>query len=346
LPEFNGELPAATALDELETPGKGQVRALLTMAANPVLTAADGRRLASAFSQLEFFAAVDLFVNETTRHAHVLLPALTPLECDRYPLLEPAMAVRNGARFAPALLPRPAGVLGDWEILVELARRIGRRRGGRWLLADPAARVAGAVKPSRMLDVLLRLGPHRLSLDRLRRAPHGIDLGPLRPSLAERLRRTGRKVELVPADFVEDLPALQRGLEGGADADVLRLVTRRTLGAMNSWLHNSPRLARGARCTLQMHPEDAAHRGLAAGEEVCVSTEVGAIEVLLELTDEMMPGVVSLPFGWGHDRPGARLRVAARHPGASYNDLVSDRAVDRVSGTAALNGVRVTVTRV
>ncbi|HEY3351621.1 MAG TPA: molybdopterin-dependent oxidoreductase [Polyangia bacterium] len=346
LPEIDGELPVAALADEIETPGPGQVRALVMLAGNPVLAAPDGRRLDRALAGLELMVAVDLYLNETTRHAHLVLPAAAPLECDRYPLLEAAMAVGNHARHTRAVLPRPPGVREDWDTLVALADRLGRRRGG---LAGHATRLAcaaaRAVGPARALDLLLRAGPHHLSLAQVEAAPHGLDLGPLRPRLAGLLRRTGRRLPLVPAPLGAELARLATMPEVARGGDELRLITRRLLRSMNTWLHNCPRLVRGPdQCTLRMHPDDAAARGLAAGQRVRVASAVGAIEVPLELGAEMMPGVVSLPFGFGHDRPGARLTAAGVHPGASMNDLLDARWVDAVSGTSVLGGTAVRVT--
>jgi anaerobic selenocysteine-containing dehydrogenase len=341
-PELGGELPATCLAAEIERAGAGQVRALVTLAANPALTVPNGRRVERALERLEFMASIDVYLNETSRHAHVVLPAPTPLEVDRFPLLEPAMAVRQFARLAPAILPRPPGAREDWETLVALAGRLGRRRGGAWRLAGLLGR---AVAPRRVLDLLLRVGPHHLSLAALAAAPHGLDLGPLAPRLAAGLRRSRRRIDVVPALLRAPLAQLERALATGRDEGGLALVTRRELHSMNSWLHNLPRLARAGRCTLRMHPDDAARRGLTAGAMVRLAARVGAIEVPLEISDEMMPGVVSLPFGWGHDRPGTRLTVARAHAGASFNDVADDEVADAPSGTAVLDGIPVEVTR-
>jgi anaerobic selenocysteine-containing dehydrogenase len=204
---------------------------------------------------------------------------------------------------------------------------------------------ACAIGPRRALDVFLRLGPRRLSLARLEAVCGGVDLGPLEPRLAGLLRKAGRRVQLVPEPLRRDLGRLEQHLAktSRAPGERLLLISRRTRRTLNTWLHNSPRLARGGTCTLQMHPEDAARRGMTPGEIVVVASDVGRIEVPVEVTDEMMPGVVSLPFGWGHDRPGARLAVAGQRPGASVNDVIDDRLVDALSGTSVLGGVPVTV---
>jgi anaerobic selenocysteine-containing dehydrogenase len=349
LPEFNQELPVAAFAEEMETPGPGQIRALVTHAGNPVLSLPNGRRLDRALAGLDFMVAVDIYVNETTRHADVILPPTTDLEHDQYPLLFHGVAIRNTAHYAPALLAKPAGALDDWEILLELIARIGSHRGGlRRPLAHLQRGIGRLLGPRGLLGLLLRLGPHRLSLRRLEASPHGIDLGPLEPRLARVLR--GRRLRLVPEPMARDLARLERRLGDGAAAangDGLVLVSRRTLRSNNSWMHNSHRLVRGReRCTLLMHPEDARRRGLGPGGRVRVASRVGEIEAPLEVSDEVMPGVVSLPHGWGHDRDGTRLAVARAHAGTSVNDVTDDARVDQLSGVSSLSGVPVTVTAV
>jgi anaerobic selenocysteine-containing dehydrogenase len=346
LPEVNGELPAAAMADEMETPGRGQIRAFLTIAGNPVLSSPNGRRLDRALGGLDFMASIDFYLNETTRHADVILPPTTPLESDHYPLLEYAIGVRNVARHVRALFPRGEHARADWQILEGLAARIGRRRGGLHALAPALARGIGrAVGSGLALDLLLRTGPHRTSLKALARHPHGVDLGPLVPRLRDVIGTADRSVDLYPEALARDVPHLEDALAAGP-APGLSLVGRRTLRSMNSWLDNSPRLVKGPdRCTLRMHMSDASALGLDGADKVEISSRVGAIRAALEVSDEMMPGVVSLPHGWGHDRPGARLSVAERHAGASVNDITDERLHDHVSGTSALDGIPVKVTR-
>ena len=346
LPEFNGEFPVAALAAEIETPGRGRIRALITHTGNPVLSLPNGPRLSRAFEGLDFMLSIDIYRNETSRHAHLILPPAFGLEQDAYPLVYQAMAVRNTAQYAPAPLEKPAGSLQDWEVVLELARRIGAERGGlARLQAQLQAALARWIGPSGALRLLLWLGPQSVSLGRLRREPHGVDLGPLEPRLPGLLGK-GRHICLIPEPMRRDLPRLAQALDSAASTppNRLLLIGRRTLRSNNSWMHNCERLVSGRnRCVLLMHPDDAQRRSLAAGQRVVVKSAVGRIEVPLDISDEVMPGVVSLPHGWGHDRPGAQLRVAALHAGVSMNDAVDDAGIDALSGTSVLNGVPVTV---
>jgi anaerobic selenocysteine-containing dehydrogenase len=340
-PEFTGELPVAALGEEIETPGEGQIRALLVLAGNPVLSLPNGGRLDRAFAGLEFMVSIDVYLNETSRHADLVLPTTFGLEHEQYSILNLGLAVRNFAHWSPAILEKPPGLRHDWEVLIELAARIGRAKGGveavKGWLRGTIGRGLGA---PRILDLLLRLGPHRLSLAKLRAAPHGVELGPLEPRLARLLGR--RKMRVVPPRFAADLARLERRLAAGAPE--LVLVSRRTLRSNNSWSHNAPRLVSGReRCVLEMSPQDAERRGIVSGQKVALRSRVGEIVVPVTVTDAVMPGVVTLPHGWGHDKPGARLRVAAARPGASVNDVTDDAFVDALSGTSSLSGVPVDV---
>jgi anaerobic selenocysteine-containing dehydrogenase len=343
-PEFTGEYPVAALAEEIDTPGEGQVRALVVMAGNPVLSCPNGRRLDRALERLDFMVSIDIYVNETSRHADLILPTTFGLEHAQYSVLNLGLAVRNVAHYSPAILEKPAGLRHDWEVLLGLAEQLEIARGG---LDAMKGRVRGAfgraLGAKRILDLFLRLGPHRLSVAKLERAPHGIDLGALGPRLAKLMGR--RKVRVAPQRFVADLPRLERKLADAAPP--LVLVSRRTLRSNNSWNHNSPRLVAGRdRCTLQIHPDDATSRGVASGQRVALKSRVGEIVVPIEVTDAVMRGVVSLPHGWGHDRAGVRLRVASAKPGASVNDVTDDAFVDALSGTSAFSGVPVEVTAV
>jgi len=350
LPEFAGELPSSVLAEEILTPGEGQVRALVTAAGNPVLSTPNGARLDEALGGLDFMLSIDFYLNETTRHAHLILPPTPPLERDHYDLAFHVLAVRNTARYSQPLFPAAPDARHDWQILHELRRRVERngslgKRFERWVM--------GRLGPAGMLAAALRQGPYGagfnpfrrgLGLRRLKRAPHGVDLGPLEPCLARRLKTPDRRIHLAPEPLLEDVDRLDRRLGELAEPPPLVLVGRRHVRSNNSWMHNYRRLMRGAdRCTLLMHPEDADRCGVAGAERVAVSSRVGRIEAPLEVSDEVMPGVVSLPHGWGHDRPGVRLETAGRHPGVSVNDLTDDQRVDAASGNAVLNGVPVTV---
>jgi anaerobic selenocysteine-containing dehydrogenase len=346
LPEYGGELPAACMREEIETPGNGQIRAFVTIAGNPVLSTPDGAGLGKALDGLDFMAAIDLYLNETTRHADVILPPTTALERDHYDLVFHTLAVRNTARFSSAVFAKPPGAMHDWQIFRELTTRLERR------LRRPDGRRARLVRrlrlvtsPTLQLALLLRTG-RRVSLERLRRHPEGVDLGPLRPTMPDRLQTANHRVDLVPALIVGDLDRLQRWLDERADDDPdddLVLIGRRHKQDNNSWFHNSTRLTRGKpRHQLLMHPDDLAARGLEDGALVTVSSRVGSVRVEVVATDDMMKGVVSLPHGYGHQVDGTRLRNASKVPGVSINDLTDPELLD-VSGNAALNGVPVSV---
>jgi anaerobic selenocysteine-containing dehydrogenase len=349
LPEFGGELPVAALADEILTPGEGQVRALLTVAGNPVLSTPDGGRLDEALQQLDFMVAVDFYLNETTRHADLILPPTSALEHDHYDLVFNLLAVRNVARYSPALFAPGPDTRHDWQIFAALERRLD---GGPWT-GRLKRRLAASLGPRRALDLGLRFGPYGsgwnprgggLSLAKLERAPHGLDLGPLEPCLPARLRTKDRRIELVPEALAADLPRLEASLEAAAAPPGLLLIGRRDLRSNNSWMHNFERLMGGReRCTLRMHPEDVVRLGLEGVERVAVVSRAGRIEAPLEPSDELLPGVVSLPHGWGHDRPGTRQTVAASRPGVSANDVTDAQVVDPLCGNAVLNGVPVRV---
>jgi anaerobic selenocysteine-containing dehydrogenase len=357
LPEFGGELPVATLAEEMLTPGPGQVRALVTSAGNPVLSTPNGAQLDRALAGLDFMVSIDFYLNETTRHAHLILPPTSPLEHDHYDLVFYLLAVRNAAKFSPAVFSAPPGALHDWQIFLGLQRRL--ERGTKARLRHAAL---GRLRPHGMLDLGLRAGPYGaglnpfgrgLSLRRLRKHPHGIDLGPLQPALPGRLFTPDRKIDAAPKLLLDDVARLRTRLLDGAGEILgpaadggfdLLLIGRRQLRSNNSWMHNYPRLMKGRdRCTLLLHPADAAARGIDAGAPVRLSSSAGTVVVPAELSDEVMPGVVSLPHGFGHGRPGIGTSVAATHPGASANDVTDDQFLDALTGNAALNGVPVGV---
>lgn len=348
LPEFGGELPVAALAEEMLTPGEGQVRGLITSAGNPVLSTPNGRQLEKALEGLDFMVSIDFYLNETTRHAHLVLPPTATLEHDHYDLVFHLLAVRNTARYSPPLFAPAPDARHDWEILHALRLRIDRRRG---MGAGFERFSMGHTQPSHWLDLMLRQGPRGkgfapfgkgLSLKRLRQAPHGIDLGPLEPRLPGRLRTPSGRLELAPELYLGDLGRLRGSL--GRSVPETVLIGRRQVRGCNSWMHNYPRLMKGAdRCTLMMHPGDADRLGVEEGAKVRVSSRVGAVEVPVELTEAIMPGVVSLPHGFGHGRQGTRLEVANRHAGVSVNDLTDEGVVDTPSGNAVLNGVPVTI---
>ena len=343
LPEFSGDPPIATLADEIELDGPGQVRALVTIAGNPVLSAPNGRRLDRALGTLEHVVSIDGYLNETTRHAHVLLPPAPPLSRAHYDVALYAFAVRNVAKYNEPVVPQQASERLDWEIVTELAGRVFVPRPLRRIVL----RAAHHVRPERIVDALLRVGPHRLTLAKLRRFPHGLDLGPLEPGrFKDRIATPDRMADLAPKDLVREAE-IQLPAEADRDATgELVLIGRRQLRDNNSWMHNSRRLVKGpSRCTLLIHPSDAASRHLTDGDLARLGSDVGTIVVPVEVTDAMRPGVVSLPHGWGHDREGVRLDTAREHAGASMNDVTSDHHLDTLSGNAGFSGLPVTLVR-
>ncbi|HET8783710.1 MAG TPA: molybdopterin oxidoreductase family protein [Pyrinomonadaceae bacterium] len=353
LPEFGGEFPVAALAEEILTDGPGQIKALVTVAGNPVLSTPNGRELDRALDQLEFMVAIDCYINETTRHAHIILPPTSPLERGHYDIAFHVLAVRNTTRFSPPLFQPDPDAKHDWEILLELQTRMADEGLGGRVKNQLMKRFLG---PERMVDLALRFGPYGarfnpfskgLTLAKVKAAQHGIDLGPLSPCLPERLRTADKQIDLAPDAIVKDVERVKQQLLDQAAHESnghLQLIGRRQLRSNNSWLHNTERLLRGKpQCTMLMNPSDAARRNLVAGQNVLVKSRVGSVEVPIEISDEMMPGVVSIPHGWGHDRPGLQLQVAQQHPGTSINDLTDDRAVDALCGTAAFNGTWVTV---
>ncbi|HUS31559.1 MAG TPA: molybdopterin-dependent oxidoreductase [Kofleriaceae bacterium] len=369
-PEVFGELPMICLAEEIETPGEGQVRALITIASNPALSAPNGPRLAAAFSSLELMVSVDIYLNETTRHADVILPGLSALEESHYDVAFPQLSCRNAARYSPAIFAPPAGALAEWQILLRLLA-IATGRGANadinglddeLTLAD-VQRVAGAQAPlllqqlgdlkgpERLLDLALRGGPYGdrfgfvpdgLNLARIKAAPAGIDLGALQPRIPEMLRTPSGKIELAPPLFIDDLGRVHADL--ARPAPDLVIVGRRQLRSNNSWMHNLPMLAKGPfRCVALVHPADAERLALTNGGRARIANASRTIDVTVEVSDEMMPGVVSLPHGWGHDQPGTKLTVAAERAGANLNAIIDDTRRDPLSGNAVLSGIPITM---
>ncbi len=343
LPGFLGEFPVAALLPEIETEGHGQIRALLLHAGNPVASNPNGARLAKALSTLDLVVAVDMYINDTTRHADFILPTTVGFERSHYPLLLAAQGVRDFASFHRPIVAAPAGVRESFDILLDLASRVAARSGAARRASAPALRLMRKLGPNRIVDALLRVGPHKLRLADVEAEPNTLDLGPLQARLREILRWKHKAVPLFPPMLAEQLPALE-ALRDSAH-EPLVLISRRTLRSNNSWMHNMARLQRGkTRCTLEMNPADAATRGLEDGTTVRLASEVGDVQVPLAVTDAVMPGVVCLPHGFGQNREGVKLRVAAAQIGASVNDVIDHRRTDAISGTSALSGQPVTVT--
>jgi len=366
LPEFAGELPVAALAEEILTAGPGQIKAVVTHAGNPVLSTPNGRELDRALAGLEFMVSIDFYINETTRHAHIILPPTGPLERGHYDLAFHLLGVRNVAKFSPPLFETNGERRHDWQIFFELQTRMESSGALGRMKRAVGSRFLG---PERILDLGLRLGPYGdrfnpfskgLNLRKLKKAVHGIDFGPLTPCLRTRLQTADKRIHLAPEVFVKDIARLKesRRWERGDPARIestesrdaaasnghLLLIGRRQLRSNNSWLHNAERLVKGKpRCTLLIHPADAADRGMEQGQTVRVRSETGSIEIACEISDEIMRGVVSIPHGWGHNRKGSQLTIAEQHPGQSINDLTNNRSVDALCGTAAFNGTPVTV---
>ncbi|WIM98539.1 molybdopterin oxidoreductase family protein [Actinoplanes oblitus] len=368
LPEVKGELPVAVLAEEIDTPGEGQVRALLTVAGNPVLSTPNSGRLDRALAGLDFMVSVDPYLNETTRHADVILPPLDPTRKGHYDFSFLALAVRNFAAYSPPVLAAEPDTLDECDILARLIQIVTGRSGdlheellggalrkvGEALGKDAAelrALVTGDGPAERLLDVALRTGaygdwfgavPEGLSLGRLLAAPHGVDLGPLKPRIPEVLRTPSGLIELCAPPLAAETARLRAALDRPRPG--LVLIGRRHLRSNNSWMHNVPALVKGKdRCTLQIHPEDAARLTLADGIAAAVTSRAGSVVARIEVTDRVMPGVVSLPHGWGHDLPGVRLAVAAAHPGVNTNVLTDELVIDPLSGNSVLNGIPVEV---
>jgi anaerobic selenocysteine-containing dehydrogenase len=358
LPESGGELPSAAMAEEILTPGEGQIRSMITVCGNPVLSTPNGRRLDEALAGLDFMLAVDIYINETTRHAHLILPPTSSLNHDHYDFVFNAFAVRNVTRYNEALWPRPDAERYDWEIFGELCKRIAARTG--------RAPVTTASTASIIEGMLAKSTAARgITFASLKANPHGFDLGPLTPSLYSRLETPTGKIQCAPAPMIADLaraktvflqretapnsaPDKEFQASSSAKNDVsLHLIGRRHVRSNNSWMHNHHRLVKGKpRHQLMMHPTDVNARGLADGELVEVVSAVGTIQIPLQATNDVMPGVVCLPHGWGHARPGIRLKLAQQHAGASYNDLSAATRIDAVSGNAAMNGTPVRVRKI
>ncbi len=338
LPEFDRELPVAALAEEILTSGEGQIRALFTGAGNPVLSTPNGRKLDEALDSLEFMVSLDPYLNETTRHSDVILPPTSPLEHDHFDLSFHLNAVRNTARMNDPVFEPPSGSLHDWQIFNGLGERVARILG---------MEHRDLPEPQHIVAMAIEHGPYGeergLTLEEIRQHPSGVDLGPLKAQLPDRLRTPDKRINCATPAALGDLERVGEYFTG--DPSALLLIGRRDVRTNNSWMHNYKRLVKGRdRCTLLAHPADMKKRGITDGDRVRVSSRVGSLELAVEGTEHMMPGVVSIPHGWGHNRPGSRLEIASSHSGESCNDLTDEQDVDRLSGNAVLNGVPVEMT--
>jgi anaerobic selenocysteine-containing dehydrogenase len=371
-PEVYGELPITCMAEEIETPGEGQIRALFTVATNPVLSSPNGPRLSKALDTLDFMVSMDIYLNETTRHADVILPGVSPLEDFHYDVAFPQLSWRNHARYSPSVFAAAPGQPEEWQTLLTLAAIVqgkGAHIDANTLddaqFAEDAQRLFGAHAdavilatqpfkgPQRNLEVALRSGPYG---DQFGRKPDGltlakvmasnptggIDLGELQSRIPEMLRTPSGKVELAPPSLLQDLQRATQDLRGLAPD--LVIIGRRDVRTNNSWMHNLPVLAKGPfRCTALVHPLDAQRLGLQDGAMAEIHNGPRSVLAQVHISDEMMPGVVSLPHGWGHDLPGAKLHLAAERPGANLNALLDDQLRDPLSGNAVLGGVAISM---
>lgn len=358
LPSFNGEYPVAALAEEILTPGKGQIKAMVVAAGNPVISCPNGTQMDTAFSSLDFMLAIDFYINETTRHADIILPPVGPLERDHYDLVFHQLAVRNTAKYSPALFPAPGKAKQDWQIYLDLAARLQKKPKLLNKAMDLAVQTLG---PSVLVDFLLRTGEYGgkfnllkgLSIRALKNSPHGVDLGPLKPVLPKALFHKDKKINLAFDFFMPDLARVEAAFfsaqEAAASTEVaqeltLQLIGRRHVRSNNSWMHNCNRLVKGkSRCTALINPVDAEALGITESRLIKVSSRVGSVEIMPEISADIMPGVISIPHGWGHHRAGTRWHIAEQHAGVSVNDLTDDMSIDELSGNAALNGGRVTV---
>ncbi|MGZ3608901.1 MAG: molybdopterin-dependent oxidoreductase [Ktedonobacteraceae bacterium] len=381
LPEIYGELPAACLAEEIDTPGEGQVKALITLAGNPALSTPNSDRLQQALGTLKFMVSIDIYLNETTRFANVILPPPPVLARTHYDLALYQLAVHNVANYSAPVIEREAGALDEWELFLRLAgilagqgskanlsmlddfvittliQREVALEGSNVENRDVSELLEALIPrrgPERMLDFLLRSGPYGdafgihagISLQTLQAHPHGVDLGPLQPRIPEVLRTPSGKIELAPKPIVQDVERLRTSFEqnlASGNGHML-LIGRRDLRSNNSWMHNLHVLTKGKeRCTLHIHPDDAAQLEIVDGTMASVASRTGSVEIPIEITDAIMPGVVSIPHGWGHSLSMTKTRIASEHAGVNANILSDEVEVDPLSGNAVLNGISVTV---
>jgi anaerobic selenocysteine-containing dehydrogenase len=351
LPAFAGEFPVSALAEEITTPGEGQVKAMLIGAGNPVLTTPNGGQLDKAFEQLEFVVAVDFYITETSRHADIILPPVTALERDHYDVVFHNFAVRNSSKFSPAIFEPAPDSRTDWQIYLGLAKRMDALYG----LPTDKYQILWEKEPKGVVDDLLKSGRYNhqgqpLSIDILIQHPHGIDLGALQSDLPNAIYHNDKKINLCFEYFMADLPRLDKHffelpLQSN---DSLQLIGRRHLKTNNSWLHNSQRMVKGtnngqSRCTAQIHPHDADKHAIVNEQLITVTSRVGQVTIPAEITEKIMPGVISIPHGWGHNKKGSQWQTAEQHAGVNVNELTDEMVLDELSGNAVLNGVPVTI---
>jgi anaerobic selenocysteine-containing dehydrogenase len=352
LPEVAGDLPTAALAEEILAGGEGQVRALVTIAGNPASSVPNTSRMNEALSRLEFMVAIDIYLNETTRHADLILPPAAGLEVLHYDFVLNIVAIRNVANFSPPVFPIGPEQRYDWQILLELQKRV---EVGHPLWLKIKHQLLSWLTPERRLNLGLLIGPYGklggrllsangLSLPVLKESPHGIDLGPLQPCLPQRLFTKDKRIQLLPPALLPFLEQAEAALDATTPEGRFQLIGRRHLRSNNSWMHNSKRLMKGPpRCTAILHPADAERMQIRDNQMVFVRSTVGEIQLPAEISDEVMPGVISIPHGWGHDQAGMRLEVASWRPGVNVNQLTDEQLTDGPTGNAVFNGLWVEV---
>jgi len=343
LPEFGGELPCSAMAEEILTPGDGQIKAMVIVAGNPVLSTPSGHQLEKALESLQFMVCVDPYINETTCHADIILPPASPLVHGHYDLVFHRLAIRNTTRFNRPVFAKPEKERYDWEIFTGLTEALALQRG---------MEVKPHKTPEELVKMWIDFGPYSdpqknknpLCFDDLLVQPHGVDLGPLRPSLVERLCTDDKFIHCLPEAISVEIKRLEGAVDQFRENGQLLLIGRRDMRTNNSWMHNSYRLVKGKpRCVLLVHPEDLKTNDVVSGENVILASAAGEITVQVEATTDMMRGVVCLPHGWGHDRKGARLHIAEQYAGVSMNDITDCERIDPLSGNAVLSGIAVTL---
>ena len=337
LPEYSGELPVATLADEMLVKGEGQIKMLICTAGNPVLSTPNGKKLEMALEQLDFMVSIDIYLNETSKYANIILPSTNGLETQHYDLVFHQLAIRNTAKLSEVLFEKDDNQKHDWQILNELTERITGNKN--------------SLTPEKMLDSMFQFSSYKdanLSVKKLKDNPSGIDLGALQPHLTKRIFTTDKKINISPKFFIDDLKRLDQELFNVVDEDKINfpfaLIGRRHLRNNNSWMHNSELLMKGKnRCTVLMSSKDANNLSITNHQQIRIISNVGSIELPVEISDEMKEGVLSIPHGFGHNREGTKIKLAEENAGESINDLTDDHKIDRLTGNANFSGTRVKV---
>jgi len=339
LPEYGGELPSSTIAEDILTPGEGQIKGFITSCGNPVLSVPNGRKIETAFDSLEFMVSIDIFINETTKHANIILPPATGLETPHYAMAFHNLAVHNSAKYSQAAIEKSEGTRYDWEIFSALIKAYNEIKG-------ESAQTPGYTL-EQAFEFALMSGKSGLTLQQLKDNPHGIDLGPLESKFPEGILNENNQMDIFPEVYREALQKLIATKEEKTKANSMLLIGRRQLRSNNSWLHNSYRMVKGRdRCTALIHPDDAKEKNINEGELITVTSRIGSINIKAEITDEMMPGTLSIPHGWGHHREGIQMDIAAKHAGVSINDIIDDELVDELCGVSVINATPITIKKI